>query len=66
VNHADVAAALLILREAGGVITDWKGEYLNPFRITDPMNLAASNGRVHGEMLHALAKIKTAPAAASV
>jgi myo-inositol-1(or 4)-monophosphatase len=66
VNHADVAAALLILKEAGGVITDWQGEYLNPQRVTYPMNLAASNGRVHGEMLQVLTKIKPAPAAANV
>jgi myo-inositol-1(or 4)-monophosphatase len=66
VNYADLAAALLILNEAGGVITDWKGEYLNPQRVTDPMNLAASNDRVHGEMLKTLSKIKTAPGAVTV
>lgn len=66
VNHADVAAALLILREAGGEMTDWQGEYLNPQRITDPMNMAVSNGRVHGEMLKTLSKIKAVPAALRV
>jgi hypothetical protein len=30
------------------------------------MNLAASNDRVHGEMLKTLSKIKTAPAAVTV
>jgi myo-inositol-1(or 4)-monophosphatase len=66
VNPADMAAGLLILAEAGGVSTDWKGEFVHPRTGTDPINLAASNSRVHGEMLQVLAKIKLAPAAVTV
>ncbi|WP_426990688.1 inositol monophosphatase family protein [Pseudarthrobacter sp. Y6] len=63
VDHADVAAGLLILAEAGGVSTDGRGDFIHPRSSAGPINLAASNGRIHGEMLHTLSKIKTAPAA---
>jgi len=47
----DVAAAALLVEEAGGRITDLEG---NPSR--DPEEgIAASNGRIHDGLLHALA-----------
>jgi myo-inositol-1(or 4)-monophosphatase len=49
--HAwDIAAGGLIVQEAGGLVTDWRG---GPF---DPRHHAvvASNGRLHGEMLDVL------------
>ena len=43
----DVAAGLLIVREAGGMVTDFQEQ---PSGIADRQVLA-SNGRIHGEML---------------
>ena len=47
VNPWDVAAGCLLVREAGGSVTDWTG---NPWRISD-RNCVASNGRAHGSLL---------------
>jgi len=47
----DVAAGSLILHEAGGRLSDFRGA---PFEIFGGQNLA-SNGRIHGEMLRILA-----------
>ncbi|TSE15005.1 hypothetical protein B1A87_002810 [Arthrobacter sp. KBS0703] len=65
VNPADVAAALLILNEAGGIITDWKGVDIHP-RNAGTVNLAASNGWVHGEMIQTLSKLKAGAASVTV
>lgn len=46
----DTAAGLLLISEAGGVITTFDG---GPYTIFSP-NLAASNGRLHAAMLEAL------------
>jgi myo-inositol-1(or 4)-monophosphatase len=43
----DVAAGILIVREAGGRVTDFKGK---PHGIHTPTMLA-SNGRIHGDLL---------------
>ncbi|HEX7128304.1 MAG TPA: inositol monophosphatase family protein [Thermodesulfobacteriota bacterium] len=43
----DVAAALVMLNEAGATVTDMAG---GPYRL-GMQTLAASNGRVHGEMI---------------
>jgi myo-inositol-1(or 4)-monophosphatase len=43
----DIAAGAIILEEAGGVVTDFKGE---PFASRRPQ-LLATNGRIHDEML---------------
>jgi myo-inositol-1(or 4)-monophosphatase len=43
----DMAAGVVILREAGGRITDLRG---NPHSVNQP-ELVASNGRIHDEML---------------
>ena len=48
----DTAAAALFVREAGGVLTDFKG---NPYSIYTPECLA-SNGLIHDEMLAILTK----------
>jgi myo-inositol-1(or 4)-monophosphatase len=46
----DTAAAALILREAGGRASDFRGAEFNPFM----HEIVASNGRIHGEMLEVL------------
>ncbi len=46
----DVAAGMLILSEAGGKATDWKG---NPFTPAS-LQFAASNGKIHNELLKEL------------
>jgi len=48
----DVAAASLIVREAGGVLTDFMGD---AFRV-DGTECLASNGLIHGAMLEVLMK----------
>lgn len=46
----DVAAGMLILTEAGGKATDWKGK---PF-VPAATQFAASNGKIHAELLQTL------------
>jgi myo-inositol-1(or 4)-monophosphatase len=46
----DVAAGVLLVREAGGWVTDFKGQ---EWRLGEP-NIAASNGKVHGQILEAI------------
>nr|MBI3614853.1 inositol monophosphatase [Nitrospirota bacterium] len=46
----DTAAGLIILREAGGRVTDFKG---TPYSIYEP-SIVASNGLIHDEMLEIL------------
>jgi myo-inositol-1(or 4)-monophosphatase len=46
----DTAAGTLIVREAGGTVTDFSGK---PFSISGEETLA-SNGLIHAEMLEAL------------
>lgn len=48
----DVAAGVLLVREAGGKVTDFKGR---DWRLGEP-NIAASNGKVHGQILSAMNK----------
>lgn len=45
-NSWDTAAGVLLVREAGGVVSDLAGE---PYRLGGP-HVLASNGRIHGEM----------------
>ena len=47
----DVAAAMLIIREAGGVVTDFSGESA---RVEDTSRIIASNSRIHKEMIETL------------
>jgi len=48
----DIAASKLILEEAGGKITDGKGEPLDtPLDVKKRVNLIASNGAVHQKLL---------------
>jgi myo-inositol-1(or 4)-monophosphatase len=54
-NPWDTAAGSLILREAGGVMSDFFGE---PFSIYK-RELVASNGPIHDEMIEVLKKVKT-------
>ncbi len=46
----DVAAASLMIRNAGGVLTDWKGEPLNLLTL-DMIDVVASNKHLHAKML---------------
>ena len=48
----DVAAGALMIREAGGSISDYEGR---PFRL-DTRRILASNGRLHEEMMGVLAR----------
>lgn len=47
----DFAAGLLILKEAGGVITNWSGEELN---IISPESILATNGLIHKSIMDLL------------
>ena len=51
----DVAAASLIVTEAGGTLTDYKGA---PYSIYSAETLA-SNGRIHEQMLQVMARLQT-------
>jgi len=51
-NPWDLAAGVLLIREAGGKVTDFDG---NPFRISQKRVLA-SNGCIHDEMMRVLKK----------
>ena len=51
----DTAAGCLILQEAGGVATDFQGR---PYSIYQ-REIAASNGRIHEEMIRILKKVKS-------
>jgi len=50
-NAWDLAAGAVILREAGGAVTDWQGQ---PWRL-EQGRVAASNGTLHAELLRELA-----------
>jgi myo-inositol-1(or 4)-monophosphatase len=46
--HAwDSAAGFLIVEEAGGKVTDFKGDYYSPYQ----PHILATNGKIHAEML---------------
>lgn len=47
----DVAAGVLLVQEAGGVVTDWDDQPWRP----DARRNVASNGRIHAELLRELA-----------
>ena len=49
----DVAAGAIIVEEAGGRVTDFKGK---PFRIDQP-SILASNGILHGDIMKRLPKV---------
>lgn len=51
-NPWDTAAGLVIVREAGGHVTNWDG---NPFSIYDK-HILATNGKIHQPMLDVLQK----------
>lgn len=50
-NAWDVAAGTLLVREAGGIVTDLQG---HPYRLFTPQ-IVASNAQIHDEMLRVLA-----------
>jgi myo-inositol-1(or 4)-monophosphatase len=62
VHPADVAAGMLILHEAGGVSTDWRGEFIHLGDSAGTVNLAASNELIQREIVQVLATTKTGSA----
>ncbi len=50
----DMAAGVLVVREAGGIVTDYAG---GPFRVDRP-EILASNGRIHEEMRALIAGVR--------
>ena len=46
----DSAAGFLIVEEAGGKITDFKGDYYSPYQ----PNIVATNGKIHDDLLLAV------------
>lgn len=50
-NAWDVAAGLLIVESAGGMVSDYRG---TPLEIKTPERIVASNGLIHNEMLSVL------------
>ena len=50
----DVAAGVLLVKEAGGKVTDFKGE---PFDAFKPVQLLSSNGKVHAQILSTIQKV---------
>ena len=52
-NPWDLAAGVLLVEEAGGQVTGFQGQ---PFHVHD-RDVAASNGRIHAELLHEFAQI---------
>jgi myo-inositol-1(or 4)-monophosphatase len=57
-NPWDVAAGVLLVEEAGGRVTDFEG---NPFQVSRPSQLLASNGLVHREVLSTIGKVLSSP-----
>lgn len=51
----DLAAGVVIVREAGGVITRLDG---SPDMLREPLSLVAGNARIHAEMLRVLADLR--------
>jgi len=49
-NAWDSAAGFLIVEEAGGKITDFKGEHYSPYQ----PHILATNGQIHAEMLEVI------------
>ncbi len=48
----DIAAGKLVVEEAGGIVTDGKGQMLStPLDVRQRVNLVASNGSVHDKLL---------------
>ncbi|WP_255770914.1 inositol monophosphatase family protein [Pseudarthrobacter sulfonivorans] len=58
VRPADAAAGMLILDEAGGISTDWRGQIIHARDSAGTVNLAASNGRIQREIVQILATTK--------
>ncbi len=48
----DIAAGVIIIREAGGTVTNFEGKPMNAYT----PNIVASNGKIHDEILRVLSK----------
>jgi myo-inositol-1(or 4)-monophosphatase len=53
-NPWDIAAGILLIQEAGGLVTSYEGEPL----ILDSGRLLASNGLIHSQLIEELKKVK--------
>jgi myo-inositol-1(or 4)-monophosphatase len=51
----DSAAGFLIVEEAGGRVTDFKGNYYSPYQ----PHICATNGKIHDELLQVINNEKT-------
>ena len=51
----NIAAGILLVKEANGLVTDFKG---NTFNIDKDLNMVASNGKIHKELLKIIKKVK--------
>jgi myo-inositol-1(or 4)-monophosphatase len=56
-NPWDVAAGFLLIKEAGGKVTDFDGAEWNDWRVMGRRTLA-SNGKIHSSMLKTLRRIR--------
>jgi myo-inositol-1(or 4)-monophosphatase len=54
-NSWDMAAGVLLIREAGGKVTGFKGDEIDIYG----KKIVASNGVIHNEMINLIAKVKT-------
>ena len=52
-NYWDIAAGVLLVREAGGTVSDMEGGTLDLMR----PRLLATNGKIHDEMTQKLAEL---------
>ena len=50
INAWDIAAGMLLVSEAGGTVTDLRGEPLSPFG----NEIIASNGKIHRDLVEQL------------
>lgn len=56
INPWDVTAGILLVQEAGGQVSTYAGSVIDELQM-ERMNVVASNGHIHGEMLAALADV---------
>jgi myo-inositol-1(or 4)-monophosphatase len=55
IHNWDVAAGGLLIREAGGVVTDYYGK--DDF-LRDPITVVGANPTIHARMLEVLAEVR--------
>ncbi len=53
-NAYDIAALIPIIKNAGGIVTDWQGNPINLMKIGKGQTIAAGSASVHAETLKLL------------